>query len=296
MQAAESKNFIDYCEQGSSTDSADGVRYTVRRLLWAVSSEDCKQAYEKLQTISSLNLSSNPEGGHQISDLRPLKDLKNLTHLDISNNTLRDIRPLSTLVNLKSLSLRGNRHKLDLSPIRNLEHLNTLDLCWLGNLGIEPLENLKNLKELGINGSSKLLMNSHLKLSKLEVSNGHLNPSFLEPIATMTSLKELKIWVGSSRSRPADIEALASLSHLESLEFHDAWKLKDISVVQNMQKLRVFAAPFSSIKDLSPLAELNDLQTLKLRVNKVPANKDYCPTERGPEVLRRYCKARIGNS
>ncbi|MFK7827981.1 MAG: leucine-rich repeat domain-containing protein [Oligoflexales bacterium] len=293
---ADSKDFIAYCEEGSSQDSADGVKYTIRRLLWSVRSEDCKHAFEKLQGLTSLNLNSNPEGGHQISDLRPLAGLKNLRHLDISNNKLKDLRPLASLENLSSLSLRGNRHELDLFPLRSLVNLQSLDLCWLGNRSLKPIQNLKNLEILGVSGSGNLDLISQLNLSKLEISNGHLNPRFLRPIKTMNSLKELKVWVGRSRSKPANIESLASLINLESLEFRDAWKLQDISIVQQMKKLRTFTAPFSSINDLNPLAELADLQTLKLRVNKVPANKDFCPTERGPEVLRLYCKALIGRS
>ena len=92
----------------------------------------------------------------------------------------------------------------------------------------------------------------------------------------MTSLQNLKIWVGRSRSQPANIDALSSLQNLEILEFRDAWKLKDISVVAYMKKLRNFAAPFSSISDLTPMTGLKELKTLNLRVNKIPANQNYC--------------------
>ncbi|NRA46685.1 MAG: leucine-rich repeat domain-containing protein [Oligoflexales bacterium] len=294
VQASELKNFIDYCEEGSSRDSADGIKYTTQRLLWTVQTNDCKSAYEKLKALTSLDLHSDSEGGHQISDVRPLSGLTNLRHLDLSSNRIRDLQPLAALKRLSTLSLRGNRTSLDLRPLSSLVNLQSLDLCWLGNHGVAPLLKLEKLRSLGISGSSKLKSLSRLSLEKLEISNGHLNQGFLRPIAIMVSLKSLKIWVGSSRSQPADISSLYALRNLENLEFRDAWKLKNIEVVKNMSRLEVFGAPFSSISDLSPLAELKYLLSLNLRVNKVPADKNYCPISRGPEVLRQYCKKLIG--
>ena len=291
---AEQKDFVDYCEEGRSSDSADGIKYTVQRLLWTARSEDCKQAYQTLKTLTVLKLQSDPEGGHQISDLRPLQGLGSLRHLDLGNNLIKDLSPLGSLKNLSTLSLRGNRFELDLKPLSSLNKLISLDLSWVRYRSIQPLLGLTRLQSLGISNGRSFSLLSQLSLAKLEVSNGDLNENFLRPISDMNSLKSLKIWVGRSRSQAADIDTLRSLRNLERLEFRDAWKLKDISVVANMKKLEVFAAPFSSISDLSPLVDLKDLKTLNLRVNKIPANQDYCPTERGPEVLKKYCRKLIG--
>ena len=140
--------------------------------------------------------------------------------------------------------MRGNRYQLNLSPMAALKHLRSLDLCWVSHLGIKPLLKLKKMRTLGINSSRSFASISQMKLTSLEISNGHLNQRFLGSIAKMISLKSLKIWVGGSRSQPANIDVLSNLRGLESLEFRDAWKLSDISVVAKMKKLRNFAAPF----------------------------------------------------
>ncbi|MEA5528103.1 leucine-rich repeat domain-containing protein, partial [Dolichospermum sp. UHCC 0684] len=47
-------------------------------------------------------------GGNQISDIKPLSNLTNLTYLDLLKNKISDIKPLSNLTNLTFLDLSGN--------------------------------------------------------------------------------------------------------------------------------------------------------------------------------------------
>jgi internalin A len=45
---------------------------------------------------------------NQISDIKPLESLTNLTVLYLHNNQISDIKPLASLTNLSQLSLGGN--------------------------------------------------------------------------------------------------------------------------------------------------------------------------------------------
>ena len=286
----EQKTFLYFCKKGATRDSADGVKYTVQRLLWSLGTQNCDKAYKKLNRLPKLDLASDPEGGHQITDIRPIARLPHLKDLDLSHNKIKNLQALHSLTNLRTLNLRANSYSIDLHQIALLSKLQHLDIAWTGHVGLETLVTLKNLRHLRINSSKQLNLISRMTLFTLEISNGQLNDTFLNGISRITSLKRLKIWVGRSRSQSADIDALSSLRHLEVLEFRDAWKLRDISVVAHMKQLNHFSAPFSSISDLSPLADLPHLQTLHLRVNKIPKNRAYCPVDRGADVLRRYCQ------
>jgi internalin A len=86
-------------------------------------------------------------GSNNISDISPLRHMKNLTHLSASNNQISNVTPLKSLINLRRLFLGYNKIT-DISSLRSLKNLNNLEgLIVLGNPIINktcPFEN-KNI-------------------------------------------------------------------------------------------------------------------------------------------------------
>ena len=118
-------------------------------------------------------------GRNRITDLRPLANLKNLTHLHIWHRevadmppvTNLDISPLSGLINLESLVLE-NSGISDISLLRELKALQGLGLSANNIEDISPLAGLK-------------------KLQRLDISDNNIED--LSPLAGLTNLSELRI-------------------------------------------------------------------------------------------------------
>lgn len=92
-----------------------------------------------------------------ISDLNPLKELKNLTYIDIGNNPITDLNPLSNLTKLQVLHINsdGPSDYTDISFLKSLSNLVELHLnvTWVNDLS--PILSLTNLKTLKIDYSTK---------------------------------------------------------------------------------------------------------------------------------------------
>jgi Leucine Rich repeats (2 copies) len=95
-------------------------------------------------TISSLNLS-----GTLVTDLSPLRNLKNLTSLHLRRTQITDLRPLSELKSLKELDLNDTKVS-DLRPLSGLNSLSWLELNNTRITDLGPLRNLTSLKTLGL--------------------------------------------------------------------------------------------------------------------------------------------------
>ena len=95
-----------------------------------------------------------PPNPNRISDLTPLENLTNLTHLILNCNAVSDLTPLRNLRKLKLLDLTENEIT-DISPLADLTNLEQLYLrnhyyspLWAGNNKIRDLAPLRNLKKL----------------------------------------------------------------------------------------------------------------------------------------------------
>lgn len=83
----------------------------------------------------------------EIKDLSPLKALKKLEFIDLTNNDISDVSVLHQMPKLKYLYLGGNRIK-DISPIVNCHKLICLTI-WNNKINdISILKNIVSLKEL----------------------------------------------------------------------------------------------------------------------------------------------------
>lgn len=93
-------------------------------------------------TVNSLNISNS-----NITDITPLKYLKNLSMLDISNNNIFSLDNISHCVNLKYLCV-GNNFISDLKPISNFKELSVLSFTRNNVTDLSPIADLIELKYL----------------------------------------------------------------------------------------------------------------------------------------------------
>jgi len=149
------RTFADWCRQ--KADLSPEAKHTVEVLLQKAETTECDAANQRLSSLLGLVLDNN-----QISDIKPLESLTNLTFLGLPNNRISDIKPLESLTDLSLLSLQNNQ----ISDIKPLESLTDLTLLYLDNnqiSDIKPLESLTNLTFLFLNGNPIAPKNCPLK-------------------------------------------------------------------------------------------------------------------------------------
>ena len=84
----------------------------------------------KIATVSQINSYLKRYLDHnQISDISPLKDMTDLTYLDLNNNQISDISTLKNLTNLTNLDLKFNQTNND--DIKELKQ--TLPNCYINH-------------------------------------------------------------------------------------------------------------------------------------------------------------------
>jgi internalin A len=168
------KTFADWC-LNKNKESVE-TKHTVDVLLQAAETQDCNQANKFLSTSTPLILILTNK---QITDLRPLSTLTNLTGLDLGNNQITDLRPLSSLTNLTELYLYNNQIT-NLKPLSSLTNLTYLHLYNNQITDLRPLSPLTNLTGLWLedNQIADLRPLSDLtKLAELYLSN---NPTLTD--------------------------------------------------------------------------------------------------------------------
>ncbi|MEM8539464.1 MAG: leucine-rich repeat domain-containing protein [Pseudomonadota bacterium] len=87
-----------------------------------------------------------------ITDLRPLRGLENLTRLELGQTPVKDLTPLAELSSLRDLSLHRS-WAFDLSPLSNLSNLEDLNLSYTAVQSLEPLVKLRNVEQLTLYSS-----------------------------------------------------------------------------------------------------------------------------------------------
>ncbi len=106
------------------------------------------ESIKNLKQLTMLNLS-----GNQLNDVSSLRDLKQLTTLNLFINELSDISALRDLKQLTTLNLVGNK-LCKISALRDLKQLATLNLVGneIKNFNLD-LALLPNLEELNLRGN-----------------------------------------------------------------------------------------------------------------------------------------------
>src|SRR5919199_1365751 len=140
------RTFADWCREKDSLSPE--AKHTVEVLLEEAETTECDEANQILSSFTELSLYNN----NQISDIKPLQSLTNLTYLSLINNQINDIKPLASLTNLTRLGLSSNEIN-DIKPLQSLTKLTRLDLHFNEINDIKPLQSLTNLIALYLGGN-----------------------------------------------------------------------------------------------------------------------------------------------
>src|ERR671933_666188 len=145
------RTFADWCREKDSLSPE--AKHTVEVLLEEAETTECDEANQILSSFTELSLYNN----NQISDIKPLQSLTNLTYLTLINNQISDIKPLASLTNLTELYLINNQISdnqiSDIKPLESLTNLTVLSLSNNQINDIKPLASLTNLIALYLGGN-----------------------------------------------------------------------------------------------------------------------------------------------
>ena len=119
-----------------------------------------------------------------ITDLRPLMGLQNLTRLELGQTPVTDLAPLTGLNALRNLSLHRS-WAFDLSPLSQLSNLEDLNLSYTAVQSLAPLTKLRNIGQLTLYSSyahdgSQMHYNA-LEKSVLRLNNGNAYQQNYQP-------------------------------------------------------------------------------------------------------------------
>ncbi len=158
-----------------------------------------------------LNLTELEVNDYDMSNVEPLKALKNLTKLDLSLCEVSNVEPLKELKNLTTLDLSYNKVS-NVEPLKELKNLTTLDLGKTEVSNVEPLKELKNLITLDLS-ETKVSHVEPLKelksLTSLDLYDTKVSAAAIEGLKNAN--KNLRIGVGE-RQRILDFLKLPLLS------------------------------------------------------------------------------------
>lgn len=266
------KFFVKYC-RGEYVISNNNIVFV----------EESVQGYKGLKNILQLS-------DIAINTIFEIKNLNNLTYLEVLNlvgNNITEIEGLDSLKNLILLWLSFNKiEKIDgLQNLHQLEHLalnnNEIEL-------IEGLETLVNLKELNlkrnkikkIEGLNKLdkLLNLSLSYNKIENIESDNLPINLEVL----SLSGNKIGNNFSRIKnltklnklalfDCQIDNIENISELKDLEILNLGNnnINEINALNSLLKLKELNLANNNIHKIYELSKLKDLESLGLENNKI---------------------------
>ncbi len=203
--------------------------------------QNCKQTdlvlLKNLNNLSRLNLSLN-----QITQLKSLKDLVKLTQLNLHKNSIAEITPLKELGNLTHLNLQDNQIA-ELRPLKELKNIHVLNL---------QANQISELKYLGV-------------LSGLTGLN--LSSNQIKDLSPLKELKQL-ISLNLSSNQIAELEPLQKLSELVELDLRFN-QISNITPLKNIKKIIQLYLSSNSISEIASLSGLNDLAYLYLSSNQI---------------------------
>lgn len=246
------------------------------------------------------NIFQNDRPRGDISDLSLLKEMTNLATLYLCRQEIGTIEPLEGLP-LRELYLVDNRVE-DLSP---LEGLPELEILYIGSNPAEdlsPLASLKKLRELNLDSWLAYEPESLSPLEELPVealSLGNLFPrdGSWRALGRMGRLKRLWLWdppwaalavledcrgvydLKLGNCREADLTALPEMPGLQALAVFN--RMTSIEGIQKQPGLKWLSLCNQEVADLSPAAELQELQEIYIYNVTAP---DWSPLLDAPRL------------
>ena len=150
-----------------------------------------------------------------IRDLTGLEHATSLTYLDLWKSSVSDISPVADLTNLTHLGIAANRVISEVSALAGLTNLTALWVNGNSISDISALADLTKLTRLGLSNNSISDISSLSNLTNLRRLDLYVNMiSDISPVAGLTGLTSLNL----AENSISDISALVNLTNLTYLE------------------------------------------------------------------------------
>lgn len=225
-------------------------------------------------TIGGVSFRSNVQeldlSGMGIEDIRVLSVCKDLKTLDLSGNGLTDLSPLMNLPALESLNVAGNEIS-DLRPLIGMAALRSVDASYNQISDTVAAGAIDGLTELKLSGNhiSDLSGLKQLKnLRRLSLNDTGLTAEDLPCLEDLDALIQLEIEDNPDLTAEA-VDALRGelpfcvISHSQLIY---SVQIGESSVPSNSRELILTGR---SLRDISPLSALDQLETVDLSGNDI---------------------------
>ena len=244
---------------------------------------------EYATNLERLNLYKN----YELSDIRPLADLTNLSWLSLARTQIDDLSPLANLINLKFLYLWDTPIS-NLTPLEFLTRLVEINASGCQISDITPLAELTQLKSLWIpyNQIEDITPLKNLtQLTSLNLSRNHIVD--VTPLAELTNLQKLRI----QDNMIVDHSPLDNLS-LDEFLYDSSCELPSLSIQERMQNRRfpsIFSAwggiGWSSVLNLPEKSDLEQMALHDLYFCCLIFGQKFRDTSDGKRVMGEMTKA-----
>lgn len=207
-----------------------------------------QNAFSFFPNVQELTIDS----GVTCEDYSAIKDLRNLTELDLSDADLVNIDFLNALTNLQILGLSGN-HIKNGNAIAFLLDLEFLDISENELSDLSFVSELANLKVLYVEGNKKISDITPLsileKLEALSISNTAVKD--IQPLCALKKLNE----ISAAGNGIDNLEPISTLENLSWLDVRDN-NIVDVSPLRKLKKLEYLYLAGNPIENLQTLKEL----------------------------------------
>ena len=196
-----------------------------------------------------------------LRSLAPLRFFPNIEQLILQNNEISDLTALAGSQKLRCLSLIQNPvAKLD--PLAACPSLQELELCGTPVSDLGPLGRIPRLRSLGLSENHAAPLRRVLILPSLEKLS--FNRERADTFEGFPAMPKLKVVERVGLSTLAGLERYPSLLNLEQVKTEaPGLSLEPLHTLRNLTHLDLCLWE-SDIRDLSPLAALDQLRSVTL--------------------------------
>jgi len=221
--------------------------------LWYTSVSDLGPL-RKLKDLKDLIITGNP-----VKDLEPLAGMSALEYFRLDRTLVSDLRPLRQLKALEHLDL-GQTRIVDLESLADMVELKALRFDGTPVSDLNPIRSLKSLEQLSMNGTGVVDLEPLTGMVALKYLHIERTPvSDLNPIRSLKSLEQLSM----TRTGVVDLEPLAGMSTLKGL-YLDNTPVNHLLSLRSLNSLEYLSINWTRIVDLEPLVGMKSLTNLRL--------------------------------
>ena len=277
---------------------------------WGINTKDLEEIASQLPQLKRLNIqgydevweTSYPpieERKQELDSLEPLRNMKHLIVLNVSDNKLKSLDGIEGMTKLKVLRADKNQitnagavkelKKLtkiylsdnqlaDLNGINNLTNLKYLDVSNNRLIDVKGIGKLKKLEDLSLSGNSLTNVKGIEKLKKLKVLPVRDNK--LKSIGSIKKMKNL-VQLDIAGNRLANIKGIKSLKNLKvlNLDKNDLKKADEVVNLKKLEKLSLYGNKLGKLPDLKKMKKLKTLDARDNKLKKIPDLRELKETD-----------------